>query len=176
MSKTEFILSEQFLIGSLGAKFEKIISTSGTPVQVSYVPSDYVATGGLYTFASDVLKLPIWVGLNGPRFFFISYVDMRDAEEAKKIFSFCFGGAERVGWGFSYERVNAETLSIWGTLMTDKSDPLVKCSLGSISVTPELTREGHFWLTDIGLMAQSFFRTCERFEIHAPSDLTPAPL
>ena len=172
---------EKMLIGLLQPIFQKIISTDGSPIDVVYTPTDFVTSGGLFTCRSKSVSLEkkIWVGINGPRLFFIVYVDKSDIEEAKNIFNFCFGGAKRVGWDFYYERVNNDVLSIWGTLMTDRATPLVSENPNlSKSGRPALdaTEEGLFFLTDIAIMAQSFIRTCERHLISAPPEMNPAPL
>jgi hypothetical protein len=167
---------EQHVIFSLQEVFQKIIATDGSSIHVAYKQTNYVTSGGLFECSTSKLKTKLWVGLNGPRFFFIVYVNMREREKAQETFGFCFGGAKRVGWEFAYEPVDEDTLSIWGTLMTDKSTPLGLCEPGQASVNFTVTDEGRFWLTDIGMMAQSFIRTCERHDISAPTDKSPAPL
>jgi hypothetical protein len=101
---------------------------------------------------------------------------MKDVEKAQAVFNFCFGGAKRVGWEFTYEPVDENVMSIWGTLMTDKALPLAVRYGSSVSDSFRLTQEGHFWITDIGMMVQSFIRTCERYGIESPTNMTPAPL
>ena len=118
-----------------------------------------------------------WLGINGPRLFFIVYVTGVSDKGARDAFAFCFGGAEKVGWDLNYEPIE-DGVSIWATCMTNRDLPLTVENL-QLKVNgepaPELTAEGAFWVNDIAMMVQSWVRTCERRSI-ANHPLEPAPL
>ena len=144
----------------------RIVSASGDLVEVDMKKTEYVLPGHTVEITTKHgSSFPFWVGVNGPRIFFIAYVTA-EPTEAKNAFQFCFGGAQKVGWEMNYEGINSGT-SIWATVMTDKTRPLIAGS--------ELTDEGHFWATDIAMMVQSWVRTCERLNIKR-HELDPAPL
>lgn len=153
-------------------KLKKSRSTTGG-VSLKRRATSFVLEGEEFTLEPSTvgvsgIGITFWLGINETRLFFISYVQ-RPAEESKEAFRFCFGGACKVGWEFSYEPLNREMVdgcSIWGTCMSQ--EPLVDAE-------GTLTSAGHFWATDIAMMAQSMLRTAERNSIHC-MDIPPEPL
>jgi hypothetical protein len=152
----------------------KIKSWSGEAAKVQARGSDYVIEGCLIELMSDKGSFPFWVGLNVGRIFFIAWVSGVDTERAREAFSFCFGGAQKVGWSVFYEPVGGqgvEGVSAWATCET-KDGPLAQARADG---RWELTEAGEFWSTDVAMMAQSWMRVCEREGIaRHPQD--PAPL
>lgn len=153
-------------------KLQKARSTTGG-VAVTRRATAFVLEGEEFTLEPTHdgvtgIGITFWLGINETRLFFISYVN-RQAEECKESFKFCFGGACKVGWEFSYEPLQREMVdgcSIWGTCMS--ADLLV-------GTDGNLTSAGQFWATDIAMMAQSMLRTAERHAIHC-MDMPPEPL
>jgi hypothetical protein len=144
---------------------KRIIGMSGEHLTVRMKPTEYVISGYSITVTTNEgLPFPFWIGVNGPRLFFIAYVDATP-EIATHAFQFCFGGARKVGWDVNYEKIDSGT-SIWATCMTDRDRPLSGESI---------TEEGRFWAADIAMMVQSWVRTCERNQIRRHK-LEPAPL
>jgi hypothetical protein len=171
----------------------RVVSMDGQRVTITETPTEYVIGGRIYHVKSSFGTWPTWVGLNGPRIFYIAYATAK-ANEAKDAFAFCFGGAEKVGWEFNYEPsadMNGDFVSLWGTCMTDgdkplafmdKDVPISAAPLGSGPIhgiktrPPSVTAYGDFWVTDIAMMVQSYIRTCERLNFRAPTNRLPAPL
>ena len=158
---------------------QRIVATDGTAPDVTMKETPYVLTGRTYTVRTAQDEFSFWFGVNGPRLFFITYIAGLDAQKAKEAFAFCFGGAEKVGWHMNYEPIDAG-VSVWATCMTDVTKALAQpkpnCTTGlSGEQIYELTDDGSFWVTDIGMMVQSWVRTSERCGI-ACHELEPAPL
>jgi len=149
----------------------RIIGMSGDCAKVETTQTEYVLKGRTIKVITQKGEFPFWIGINGPRLFFIAYVNEDHQERVQDVFRFCFGGAEKVGWKFNCEGIEGGT-SIWATCMTDRERPLVA---GSNSDEAVLTEEGLFWATDVAMMAQSWVRTCERENIQRHR-LDPAPL
>ncbi len=151
----------------------RIVGMDGNHPRVGMAPTSYVLDGRTYSLTSGGAEYAFWIGINGPRLFFIAYVKDVEQDEARQAFSFCFGGAQKVGWEMNYEPLD-NGVSIWASCMTDRNRPL---SAGSPSPAEplQLTAEGEFWATDIAMMVQSWVRTCERLKIRC-HDLEPAPL
>lgn len=149
------------------------VKSIGGGVSVSRRHTSFVLDGEEFeiTPSNDGIRgigITFWLGINERRLFFISYIN-QDAEECKKHFEFCFGGAVKVGWQFSYEPLMDKMFagcSVWGTCMMDEP---VTCDKG------DLTSGGRFWATDVAMMVQSMLRTAERHSI-ACLDLSPEPL
>lgn len=158
----------------------RIISMDGNPpTDVTARSTIYVVDGRIYTIRTGKGNFAFWLGINGPRLFFIVYIEGLQPDRAKEAFSFCFGGAEKVGWHVNYEPI-PDGVSIWATCFTDPSKPLAAALENAgrgLSNEPiyKLTDDGHFWATDIAMMAQSWIRTSERNGL-ACHELEPAPL
>lgn len=155
---------------------ERIVSMDGTGVMVTNKETSFVLDGRTYTLVAYDGKYLFWVGLNGPRLFFIAYMKDVDVEKARAAFAFCFGGAEKAGWEMNYEPMMDGGMSVWATCMTDRALPLSK-NLSDVNgaATAAMTPEGIYWATDVAMMVQSWVRTCQRhgFSCH---DRSPAPL
>lgn len=155
----------------------RIVCTDGKLARIEVKSTDYVLDGRTFSVHTSVGEFPFWVGINGPRLFFIAYISGADAQLAKEQFAFCFGGAAKVGWEMNYEPIDGG-VSIWATCMTDRALPLVVAD-PSVTINfaqkAKLTQEGAFWVNDIAMMVQSWVRTCERQGVcrHA---MEPAPL
>lgn len=155
----------------------RIVGTSGDLAAVETTKTHYVIEGITFNIKTNRGVFPFWIGINGPRIFFIAYVGGIEKDQAAQSFGFCFGGAEKVGWQINYEPID-DGVSIWATCMTDRNFPLsVKQEhvRESGRATYSLTADGLFWATDIAMMVQSWVRTCERKNIDRHS-LEPAPL
>ena len=169
-----------FLRG-LASLLGKIVCTDGSLATVSLRRTDYVTTGYLFEIGTKVGKYPVWVGANGPRLFFITYIVITP-DLAQERFKFCFGNAQKVGWDFNYESsLRSDFVSVWGTCMTDSNKafcaPLAKAVVGDNRMAAvKMTDYGQFWATDIAMMTQSFVRVCERHSLSAPVGIEPAPL
>lgn len=155
------------------AKLRKARSTDGG-VDLVRRPTEFVLEGEEFTMypthdgVRGEIGITFWLGVNERRLFFISYIQ-RSAADCKEAFRFCFGGACKVGWEFSYEPLKRDIMdgcSVWGTCMADGALVDNAC---------ELTSDGLFWATDIAMMAQSMLRTAER-EAIVCMDLPPEPL
>ncbi|MES2741373.1 MAG: hypothetical protein V4754_10540 [Pseudomonadota bacterium] len=159
---------------------QRIVGMDGSHPRVSMAPTSYVLDGRTYSLTSAGADYAFWIGINGPRLFFIAYVKDVQQEQARQAFSFCFGGAQKVGWEMNYEPLD-NGVSIWASCMTDRNRPLSQAHSSTSSEPNEpneplrLTAEGEFWVTDIAMMVQSWVRTCERLQIRC-HDMEPAPL
>jgi len=178
--KTEIEIKTNALMATLRASMSKVVAMDGRHATVEYKESEFVINGGAFSICTGNGTYQIWVGINWPRLFFIAYVCC-DATKAKEELQFCFGGAKKVGWEFNYEnfRSDANVVSVWGTCMTAMEHPLAimsDTSRSQGSATADVTEYGHFWMTDIAMMAQSFVRTCERSNLKTPVETPPAPL
>lgn len=141
------------------ATCSRIVAMSGERVTVSSKEAGSILDGRMFTVLTENGAFPFWLGINGPRLFFIAAMADLDEARARDVFRFCFGGAEKVGWQVNYQEVEGG-VSIWATCMTSAALPL--------------TLNG-FWGRDIALMVQSWVRTCEREQIRRHK-LDPAPL
>lgn len=165
------------IYSALAEVCRRIVCTDGMLATVEVKPTNYVLDGRTFVVRTSSGDYPFWLGVNGPRLFFIAYVTGVDAEAAQREFAFCFGGAAKVGWEMNYEPIE-NGVSIWATCMTDRTLPLV---IEDKNVTINngrkgvLTQEGAFWVNDIAMMVQSWVRTCERKSIRR-HEMEPAPL
>jgi hypothetical protein len=157
----------------------RIVDTEGKHPEVELTDTSYVLPGRTCWIRTETGDYPFWVGINGPRLFFIAWMAEITAERAQEVFKFCFGGAEKVGWQVNYEPLEGGGVSVWANCMTERDKPLTtNASSHGISSTPvqyALTEDGLFWVTDIAMMVQSWIRTSQRHGIkcHAKE---PAPL
>lgn len=157
----------------------RIISMDGMPAKVEMEPSAYVLQGNTFKVRTTKGLFSFWLGVNGPRLFFITHARDIDPERARAVFSFCFGGAQKVGWDINFEPLD-NGVSIWGTCMTDRRTSLTEKSQNStqgLNHEPvfHLTEDGLFWALDVAMMVQSWIRTSERNKIEC-HEMEPAPL
>jgi hypothetical protein len=154
---------------------QRIVLSDDTHPEVLSRPTEYVIDGQTITLRTKGGDFPFWVGLNGPRIFFIAYVADIHKELAKETYKFTFGGAAKIGWAISSEDLPGG-VSIWGTLDGKFDEPLatVVPQAGRDPIA-ELTDIGLFWATDIAMMVQSWVRTSERANI-TRHEREPAPL
>jgi hypothetical protein len=126
---------------------------------------------------SGAHEINVWIGINVGRIFAIFWIKTPEGTPAteeyinqlQKTFSFTFGGAEKVGYHTYFEPAtvgNGESLenivSIWSSADT-KQNLLLNQS------------EQLFWLQDIAMMIESFWRTAIRSGITISSQ-EPSPL
>jgi hypothetical protein len=134
-------------------------------------PSDIF--GSAYEVASGEHRIKVWLGLNVTRLFAIFWVavpeDEPDAakfnERLRQIYEFTFGGAQRVGYHTYFESVTVENtriISIWSSVDTEHNLLL------------EPSRRV-FWLQDIAMMIESFWRTSIRHGLSTARQ-DPSPL
>lgn len=150
----------------------RIVGMDGQHPDVAMTNTSYVLPGRTCWVKTGTADYAFWVGINGPRLFFIAWLADITPEKARDVFKFCFGGAEKVGWQINYEPLEGGGVSVWANCMTDREKPL---TAPSASAQYGLTDDGLFWVTDIAMMVQSWIRTSERHGIkcHAKE---PAPL
>lgn len=157
----------------------RIVCSDGTHPEVQMTDTAYVLPGRTCWLTTASGEFKFWVGINGPRLFFIAWMADITPERAKDVFQFCFGGAEKVGWQVNYEPLDGGGVSVWANCMTDPDKPLTAPSDSAGFTTAQsnytLTDDGLFWVTDIAMMVQSWIRTSERHAIKChPKE--PAPL
>lgn len=167
------------LFDSLLAACKRIVPMDGTSPAVSMKETTYVLNGRTYTVHTPGGEFAFWFGVNGPRLFFIIFVKGVTHGDAQEAFSFCFGGAAKVGWQLNYEPIDGG-VSIWATCMTDQGKALIapnsKSTVGAGSIPIlAITDYGDFWVTDVAMMVQSWIRTSERRGIMC-HEMEPAPL
>ncbi len=154
----------------------RIVGTDGKHPEVSMSETSYVLAGRTCYVKTSTAEYAFWVGINGPRLFFIAYLADCSVHRAREVFAFTFGGAEKVGWQVNYEEI-VGGVSIWANCMTERGKPLTTTDVspGITSNAPQLTDDGDFWVTDIAMMVQSWIRTSERNGIKC-HEAEPAPL
>lgn len=154
----------------------RIVGTDNTHPEVRMSATAYVLPGRTCFLKMKDAEYAFWVGINGPRLFFIAYVANIEAARAEEVYKFCFGGAHKVGWEINYEPIDGG-VSIWANCMTDRLKPLTtnETTQGVTTSTYSLTEDGEFWVTDIAMMVQSWIRTSERHAIRCHTK-EPAPL
>lgn len=159
----------------IGHACRRVVAMLGDFAEVDSKPTAYVIEGRIFNVTTKLGRFTFWVGINGPRLFFIVNMKNISVEEAEKTFSFCFGGAEKVGWNTNYQPMY-NGVSIWSTCTTDRDRALsILRDESADPIAVELTEEGLFWVTDIAMMVQSWIRTCERTKMVC-HDIDPAPL
>ena len=129
--------------------------------------------GATYRMQSGPHELKVWVGLNVSRLFTIFWLSVPAdvstqvyIKDLQQHFEFTFRGAAQIGYHTSYEAAEladgTHIVSIWSSvdakhnLLTEPSRRL-------------------FWLQDMAMMTESFWRTSLRHELTA-STLDPSPL
>jgi len=170
----------------------RIRAMDGSTVFVSQKSTNYVVPGHTYTVSHQDKAMSFWVGVNDKRMFFIVYNNI-DQETAKDKFQFTFGGSTKAGWQINYENIEITNkdpsisselkgVSIWGSCtseqpLTEKKDRQEDFESGfNVKQIEVLSTTGKYWATDIAMMVQSWFRTCERFKIEGIKGMEPEPL
>jgi hypothetical protein len=125
--------------------------------------------GAGYELENHGDRLMLWVGLNVSRLIVIYWIAARDGmtqERAQELFQFTFGGAQQVGFDVFYESVRTPggepIVSIWATVMTSEN----------LLTVPS---ERLFWMQDIAMMTESFWRTALRNDVPL-ARAEPSPL
>lgn len=156
-------------VSAIVQRFGRIVGWSGHHAQVSSIETQYVIPGAMITLKDGDVSVPVWIGVNGGRIFYI--LRMKEPVEfCERAFRFAFGGAAKVGWSFLYEPLSDVETSVWGTAET-KVDFVSGVKDGFLS----LTSDGEFWVNDIAMMMQSALRTIQREHL-AVSAAPPEPL
>lgn len=156
-------------VNAIAHRFGRIIGWSGKPVLVNSTTTQYVIPGVLITVAEGDVSVPVWIGVNGGRIFYILRMKER-ADRCESAFRFAFGGAAKVGWSFLYEPIADDETSVWGTAET-----VATFVSGVKDGFLSLTSEGEFWVNDIAMMMQSAVRTIQRERLAVAAAL-PEPL
>ena len=129
--------------------------------------------GAAYELSADGKRVRLWVGLNVSRLIVIYWVvlptDKSVAEAAAyfdNIYQYTFGGAKKVGFTTNYEPFTSpngsQLVSIWSSVKLDQN----------LLLQPS---DRLFWMQDIAMMTESFWRTSLRNEV-ALSYEEPSPL
>lgn len=92
----------------------RIVGMDGKHPAVSMTETSYVLAGRTCWIKTDSDEYAFWVGINGPRLFFIAYIKDIDVPRARDVFAFSFGGADVVA-AVDYL---ASAPFVTGTLMT----------------------------------------------------------
>ncbi len=137
-------------------RFERIIGWSGAPAGITVQETRYVVPGALITVKDGSTSVPVWIGVNGPRIFYILRMG-EAADRCEAVFRFAFGGAAKVGWSFLYEPLSGTETSVWGTAETGH-----QFVSGTKERSMVMTQEGEFWINDLSLMMLSALRTIQR--------------
>jgi hypothetical protein len=134
-------------------------------------PSDIF--GAAYEITSGAHRTKVWVGLNVTRLFTIFWIavpadeedEARFVQSLQHVFEFTFGGAQRVGYHTNFEAATVRgtrVVSIWSSVDTGHNLLL------------EPSRRV-FWLHDVAMMVESFWRTSIRHGL-STSGHDPSPL
>lgn len=129
--------------------------------------------GAAYELTSDKKKIMLWVGLNVSRIIVIYWVNASNdpdytqkVADLKKTFQFTFGGAEKVGFTTYFEPAQSpnqkQIISIWSNIKLEQN----------LLLQPS---DRLFWMQDIAMMTESFWRTALRNNVQISSE-EPSPL
>jgi hypothetical protein len=130
--------------------------------------------GAAYEIFSGEKSIKVWLGLNVNRIFVIFWIDVDEGssvdllqEQVRGVFQFTFGGAEAVGYHTNYEAATLpdghRVISIWSSARVDGHNLLTESA------------ERLFWLQDVAMMTESFWRTAIRNNVKL-SARDPSPL
>jgi hypothetical protein len=176
-----FTLSDRrarYLLNAVVERCGLIVGHSGNRVHVRCTPTDYVIPGVLIAVSDGAHANHVWMGVNERRLFYIQRFQLA-LSDVERLFHFCFGGAEKVGWSFSFESIGDEEVSVWGTAwpeapFTDATDSTIREETGLVAPLLRLTAEGTFWVNDVAMMLQSSFRVAQRHGVR--DGASPCPL
>jgi hypothetical protein len=129
--------------------------------------------GAAYELSCDDKRIQLWVGLNVSRLIVIYWVVMpvdKSSVEAmthfEKIYQYTFGGAKKVGFTTHFEPFTSpsgvQIMSIWSSIKLEQN----------LLLQPS---DRLFWMQDIAMMTESFWRTSLRHGV-ALSREEPSPL
>jgi hypothetical protein len=129
--------------------------------------------GAAYELTCQRNKIKLWVGLNVSRIIVVYWVnapEMTSGKDAKNhledVFQFTFGGAQKVGFSTNFESFTspngAQLYSIWSSIKLEQN----------LLLQPS---ERLFWMQDIAMMTESFWRTAIRNNIVIAAE-EPSPL
>lgn len=168
----------RYLLRAVVERCGLIVGHSGKHVHVRCAPTDYVIPGVLIEVSDGAHSNHAWIGVNERRLFYIQRFRLPRAD-VDRLFHFCFGGAAKVGWSFSFEPIGEEEVSVWGTTwpeapFTEATDSTVREETGLVAPLLRLTTEGTFWVNDLTLMLQSSFRVAQRHGVR--DGASPCPL
>lgn len=159
--------TQDFLENQVPSALALLKTPRGAPVLIKFDGFQDVF-GARYRVQFDDASWPIWVGLNVDRLIVIYFVvgNQDDIQVQKEHFSFCFGGAQKVGFDYfaqAAERADEAIICHWVT-GRDKE--------GIISRADKRL----FWSQDLAMMTSSFLRTAQRHNYGAPVRALPEPL
>lgn len=174
----------QVFLDAVTKRARHIRDGKGAPAEIDIEQTRYVVPGVLLTVTAGETVLPVWIGLNEHRIYYIQRM-LGAPGSQKNAFRFSFGGAMRVGWSFYYESVGVAArdgedsgvasdeleTSVWGTVQTQRK---LVCGRGA-GKEHELTGAGAFWVNDVVLMVQSALCTIQRRKL-AVSKTMPMPM
>jgi hypothetical protein len=129
--------------------------------------------GAAYELTCLNNKIKLWVGLNVSRIIVVYWVNtpkLANGSDTKKhledVFQFTFSGAKKVGFSTNFELFTspsgAELYSIWSSIKLEQN----------LLLQPS---ERLFWMQDIAMMTESFWRTAIRNNIVISAE-EPSPL
>jgi hypothetical protein len=129
--------------------------------------------GAAYELSADSKRVQLWVGLNVSRLIVIYWAVMPEGQSKhaavahfENIYQYTFGGAKKVGFTTNYETFTSpkgnQLISIWSSVKLDQN----------LLLQPS---DRLFWMQDIAMMTESFWRTSLRHNV-ALSHEEPSPL
>lgn len=167
--------TEQFLDKLLPAVLEK-----GSPSYQLRHTGSHVSKlgrsdifGAAYELTCQSNRIKLWVGLNVSRLIVVYWVNapaLNNRDDQKKylddIFQYTFGGAKKVGLSTNFEPFispnGVQLYSIWSSIKLEQN----------LLLQPS---ERLFWMQDIAMMTESFWRTAIRNNIVISAE-EPSPL
>jgi hypothetical protein len=167
--------TENFLSASVPHALQRVTSSYALRHTVSRVErlgrSDIF--GAAYEISSGEKLLRVWIGLNVSRLIVIYLVCIPEGIDGddyclklEKIFGITFGGARKVGYETQFAHTKDDkgqaVVSIWTAVDTEHN----------LLVEPA---QRLFWLQDVAMMTESFWRTSIRSDI-VLSPTEPSPL
>lgn len=163
--------TEDFLVTQLPRVFRRVTPSydlRATSTEVAVLGRTDIFGAG-YRLENGTDRLMLWVGLNVSRLIVIYWIaakDGMDAKRAAEVFRYTFGGAAKVGFDVFYEQARTpggeDIVSIWATAKANEN-------------LLTLPAERLFWMQDVAMMTESFWRTAKRYGV-APTLAEPSPL
>lgn len=159
--------ADEFFAAVLTA-LRRIKSLDGSGVAVSAVETSYVIDGFTYRLQpSEGEAITLWVGLNGPRIYFVATLDM-DQRDAESVLEVENTWRKFDGWLFQYSPID----------MDESGCALkVRCVLTEPPVDAQgrLTETGLMHAVEVASLAQDLVRDFELYNIGSHPGLAPAP-
>ena len=166
------------LLLELSGLLSKLVDSKWQRVSVKYTFTDYVIPGCLFTVTTDTGSYPFWVGVNGSRLSFVSYLSSSQIR-MQEVFQTTFVEPAKIGWTFSHLafRASQHAMTLWGSCLAH--EPLIVPIENSPLIRGEtlqrITPAGHFHIHELAQIAQLYLRTVEFAYIKSP-DIDPGPL